>query len=65
MSTFLACIALMASVFIAWLLNVPLPGAGGNPADYPPDLYLAAGMLYGGWLPLAAMIGDAEKAVGS
>lgn len=63
MSTFLACIVWMASVFVAWYFQLPIPGTGGEgPGETSPEMYLAAGMLYGGWLPLAALMHDAEKA---
>lgn len=63
MSTFLACILWMVSVFLAWKFQFPIPGTGGEgPGATPVEAYLAAGMLYGGWLPIAALIHDAEKA---
>jgi len=66
MSTFLACIVWMASVFVAWYFNFPIPGTGGEgPGGPPGEAYLAAGMLYGGWLPLAGLMHDATNQAGS
>ena len=58
MNTFVACLVWMAAVFVAWLFKLPVPGAEGG--DIPADCYLAAGMLYGQWIPLAGMARDAD-----